>query len=75
MVRTNCLNFFTNMKVYLVNTHGVVFKKREDAIAFVREKEYNEKELAYFDRVFNAKYSEETILYLIDARIREMELQ
>jgi hypothetical protein len=63
------------MKVYLVNAHGVVFKKREDAIAFVREKEYNEKELAYFDRVFNAKYSEETILYLINARIWEMELQ
>ena len=64
-----------NMKVYLVNGHGVVFKKREDAIAFVREKEYNEKKLAYFDRVFNAKYSEETIFDLINARIWEMELQ
>jgi len=63
------------MKVYLVNAHGVAFKKREDAIAFVREKEYNEKKLAYFNRAFNTKYSEETIFDLINARIWEIELQ
>jgi len=63
------------MTIYLVDTYGVAFKKREDAIAFVREKEYNEKKLAYFNRAFNAKYSEETIFDLINARIWEIELQ
>jgi len=63
------------MIIYLVDTYAVAFKKREDAVAFVREKEYNEKKLAYYDRAFNAKYSEKTIVELINKKISEIELQ
>ena len=63
------------MKIYLVPIHFIAFKKREDAVAFVREKEYNEEKLARLDKAFNAKYSEETIIELINTRILEIELQ
>jgi hypothetical protein len=63
------------MKIYLVPIHFTSFKKREDAFAFVREKEYNEEKLARLDKDFNTKYSEETIIELINTRILEIELQ
>jgi len=63
------------MKIYLVPIHFIAFKKREDAVAFVREKEYNEEKLAWLDKSFNAKYSEETIIELINTKILEIELQ
>ena len=63
------------MKIYLVPIHFIAFKKREDAVAFIREEEYNEEKLAYLDKAFNAKYSEETIIELINLKILEIELQ
>ena len=63
------------MTIYLVDTYGVAFKKREDAVAFVRQKEYNEKKLAYYKEAFGATHSEESIVYLVNNKIREVELQ
>jgi len=63
------------MKIYLVPIHFIAFKKREDAVAFIREEEYNEEKLACLDKAFNTKYSEETIIELINTRILEIELQ
>jgi hypothetical protein len=63
------------MKIYLVPIHFIAFKKREDAVAFIREEEFDEEKLARLNKDFNAKYSEETIIELINARIWEMELQ
>jgi hypothetical protein len=63
------------MKVYLVDNYGVAFKNKEDAVAFVREQEYNEKKLAHYKRAFNANYSEKTIAELINGKITEIELR
>jgi hypothetical protein len=63
------------MKIYLVPIHFIAFKKREDAVAFIREKEFNEEKVAYYNKAFNAKYSEETILEFINTRILEIKLQ
>jgi hypothetical protein len=61
--------------IYLVPIHFIAFKKREDAVAFIREKEFNEEKVAYYNNAFNAKYSEETIIELINTRILEIKLQ
>jgi len=61
--------------IYLVKEYGIAFKNKKDAATFVREKEYNEKKLAYYKRAFGATYSEESIVYLINNKIREVELQ
>tara|TARA_R110000868_G_scaffold396594_1_gene668854 strand:- start:38 stop:235 length:198 start_codon:yes stop_codon:yes gene_type:complete len=61
--------------IYLVDDYGVAFKNKKDAAAFLREKKYNEQKLAYYKRAFGATYSEESIVYLINNKIREIELQ
>ena len=63
------------MIIYLIPIHAIAFKKREDAVAFIREKEFNKEKLAYYYRAFNAKYSEETITELINTRILAIELK
>jgi hypothetical protein len=61
--------------IYLVDEYGIAFKNKKDAAAFVREKEYNEKKLAYYNRAFNANFSEKDIVELINEKIRKVELQ
>ena len=61
--------------IYLVDEYGIAFKNKKDAAAFVREKKYNKQKLAYFKRAFGATYSEESIVYLINNKITEIELQ
>ena len=64
-----------NMTIYLVDDYGIAFKNKKDAAAFVREKEYNKQKLAYYKGAFGATYSEDSIVYLINKKIREVELQ
>ena len=61
--------------IYLVDEYGIAFKNIKDAAAFVREKKYNEQKLAYYKRAFGATYSEESIVYLINNKITEIELR
>ena len=61
--------------IYLVKEYGIAFKKKKDAAAFVREKEYNKQKLAYFKNAFNANFSEKDIVEMINNKIREVELQ
>ena len=63
------------MTIYLVDYYGVAFKNKEDAAAFVREKEFNAKKLAYYKAAFAATYSQESIVYLVNNKIREVELK
>ena len=64
-----------NMTIYLVDDYGVAFKNKEDAAAFVREKEFNAKKLAYYKEAFGATHSENSIVYLVNNKIREIELK
>ena len=61
--------------IYLVDEYGIAFKDKKDAAAFVRKNHYNEQKLAYYKRAFGATYSEESIVYLINNKIREVELR
>jgi hypothetical protein len=61
--------------IYLVDEYGIAFKNKKDAAAFVREKEYNKQKLAYYKAAFGATYSEESIVYLVNNKIRKIELQ
>jgi hypothetical protein len=61
--------------IYLVDDYGIAFKNKKDAAAFVREKEYNKQKLAYYNRAFNANFSEKDIVELINEKIRKIELQ
>ena len=61
--------------IYLVDEYGIAFKNKKDATAFVRKNDYNEQKLAYYKRAFGATYSEESIVYLINNKITEIELQ
>ena len=63
------------MTIYLVDDYGVAFKDKKDAAAFVREKEFNAKKLAYYKEAFGATHSENSIVYLINNKIREVELK
>ena len=61
--------------IYLVDEYGIAFKNKKDAAAYLREKKYNKQKLAYYKRAFGATYSEESIVYLINDKIREVELR
>jgi hypothetical protein len=61
--------------IYLVDDYGIAFKNKKDAAAFVREKEYNKQKISYYKGAFGATYSEDSIVYLINKKIREVELQ
>ena len=61
--------------IYLVDEYGITFNNKKDAAAFLREKQYSEGRLAYYKRAFGATYSEESIVYLINNKIREVELR
>jgi hypothetical protein len=61
--------------IYLVDEYGIAFKNKKDAAAFLREKEYNEQKLAYYNRAINLTLSEKDIVELINEKIREVELR
>ena len=61
-----------NMTIYLVDDYAVAFKNKEDAAAFVREKEFNAKKLAYYKEAFGATHSENSIVYLINNKINQL---
>jgi hypothetical protein len=61
--------------IYLVDDYGIAFKNKKDAAAFLREKKYNEQKLAYYNRAFNANFSEKDIVELINEKIRKVELR
>ena len=61
--------------IYLVDEYGIAFKNEKDAVAYLRENEYNEKSIAYLKRAFNLDLSEKDIVELINEKIREVELQ
>jgi hypothetical protein len=61
--------------IYLVDDYGIAFKNKKDAAAFLREKEYNEQKLAYYNRAINLDLSEKDIVELINEKIRKIELQ
>jgi hypothetical protein len=61
--------------IYLVDDYGIAFKNKKDAAAYLRENEYNEQKLAYYNRAFNLNLSEKDIVELINEKIRKVELQ
>ena len=61
--------------IYFVKEYGVAFKSKKDAAAFLREKQYNEKRIAYLKRAINLDMSEKDIVESINEKIREVELR
>ena len=61
--------------IYLVKDYGIAFKNKKDAAAFLREKQYNEKRIAYLKRAINLDMSEKDIVESINEKIREVELR
>lgn len=61
--------------IYLVDSYGMAFMNRAEAVAYLRKNEYDEKNIAYLKRAFNLNLSEKDIVELINEKIRKVELR
>jgi hypothetical protein len=66
------------MKIYITYEDNFIsgaFKKREDAVEYIRNTQFNSKRLIRIKNSINLVYTEEMIIEAINKQIEEIELQ